>query len=260
MINRLHIKECTAKAMVTLTVSESKRLIAKGLKAYAPLQERLKHGTVIVTKGSTNTYLAEELLGKKIRSGAFVVGHTLPEKGKQKVDRSKTLPELVLRNGESKKEVYTDILSTLEERDIILKGANIINYEKQQAGVMIAHPTGGTTGNINTPIEHQKLHLIIPVGLEKCTGQDIDALSELSQIDIESLGPKVPYIWSVKGELFTEIEALKALANVKVLHLASGGIGGAEGAVNLVILGTEEAVYKAKDIIKEIQGEKEFIN
>ena len=36
------------------------------------------------------------------------------------------------------------------------------------------------------------------------------------------------------GLVFTEIEALQTLTGVSVLHVASGGIGGTEGAVRLV--------------------------
>ena len=44
-----------------LTVSESKRLIAKGIAANKDVKDRLENGIVIITLGTTNTYLAEEL-------------------------------------------------------------------------------------------------------------------------------------------------------------------------------------------------------
>lgn len=259
MTNREKIENSNYKAFVTLTVAEGKRLIAKGLMAYAPFQEGLKKRTVVITKGSTNTYIAEALLNKKITSGAFIYGHTTPEKGTKKVDRSKTIAELVLRNGKLSEENYPTIVGEMTEGDIIVKGANIINYEKQQAGVLIAHPTGGTTGVIYDAVSNKNLNLIIPIGLEKLTGQDIDEMSEISKLEIESMGPKTPYIWSLTGDIFTEIEAIKQLAQVEVLQLAAGGIGDAEGAVSLLIIGNEHEVFKAKSIIKEIQGEKPFI-
>lgn len=46
-----------------LTVSESKRLIAKGIAANKDVKDRLENGIVIITLGTTNTYLAEELAG-----------------------------------------------------------------------------------------------------------------------------------------------------------------------------------------------------
>ena len=50
--------------LVTLTVSESKRLIAKGLLATEVVQNALKKGYLCITMGTTSSYLAEELLGE----------------------------------------------------------------------------------------------------------------------------------------------------------------------------------------------------
>ena len=56
-----------------LTVSESKRLIAKGISANKEVKDRLENGIVIITLGTTNTYLAEELAGMDIFGG--VIGY-----------------------------------------------------------------------------------------------------------------------------------------------------------------------------------------
>ncbi len=51
---------------VTLTVAESKRLIARGLMRDAPVVEKMGNGVVMVCRGSSNTYLAEELQEKDL--------------------------------------------------------------------------------------------------------------------------------------------------------------------------------------------------
>jgi hypothetical protein len=61
------------------------------------------------------------------------------------------------------------------------------------------------------------------------------------------------------GDIITEIEALKILADVSATHIASGGIGGAQGSVRLLIRGSEKNVKKALNIIKQIQGEPPFV-
>ena len=256
-MKNIKIENSTHKTWISLTVSESKRLIAKGIKAYPPVQQRLSNGTVLITKGTTNTYVAEELLKVNLGSGDFVLGHILPN-NEQKLDRSHTRSEVVLINGEEVNTPYAQAMSRLEKGDIVLKGANVINYEKGQAGVLIGHPTGGTTGNIIPQIKKNDLHLIIPVGLEKCSNQNIDKLNELTQIEKVSIDGNMPYIWSIKGELFTEIEAIKQFADVEVLHIASGGIGGAEGAVSLGIFGSENEVKKALAVIESVKGEPVF--
>ncbi|MDI6811737.1 MAG: hypothetical protein QMD80_08765, partial [archaeon] len=50
------------KILITLTPSESKRLIAKGVKNLEEVQRALKHGTIIITLGTTNAYVVEEIL------------------------------------------------------------------------------------------------------------------------------------------------------------------------------------------------------
>ncbi len=252
------INQSTHKTWISLTVAESKRLIARGLMLYPPMTTALESGKIIVTKGSTNTYVAEELTGAEINAGDYILGHILPSGGKP-LKRGTARQEIVLYKGKRVDTPYTEALKAMSEGDIVIKGANIINYGKGQAGVLIGHPTGGTTGNITPLIQEKNLRLIIPVGLEKSSHQDIDRLSRLTKQKKEYAAGKMPYIWSIKGELFTEIEAIKQMADVEVEHLASGGIGGAEGAVSLAIFGTKEEVKKALEAIKKVQGEPPFV-
>ena len=66
------------QAHAVFTVAESKRLIAKAVVRMPLVEEALKDGIVIVCKGTTNTYVAEELLKRDIAPGALVYGHVLP--------------------------------------------------------------------------------------------------------------------------------------------------------------------------------------
>lgn len=249
----------THQARVWLTVAESKRLIAKGLKKYPPVQEKLKSGYLLITKGTTNSYVAEEILNDTLVAGEYVLGHILPATGNVELDKSRNRKELVFKDGVLQDTSYPEMLKEMNTGDIILKGANIINYQKGQAGVLIGHPTGGTTGNIVPAIEEKKLRLIIPVGLEKESSQDIEVLSVLSKVPQEQVHKKAPYVWSIKGELFTEIEAIKQFADVEAIHMASGGVGGAEGAVTLLIRGNKDEVLKALQVVESVQGEKAFL-
>ena len=60
----------------------------------------------------------------------------------------------------------------------------------------------------------------------------------------------------VNAIVVTEIQALRILAGVKATHVASGGIGGCEGAVALVVEGPNEAVRRAFEMVKGFKGEK----
>ncbi len=247
------------QSWVSLTVAESKRLIAIGLSEYPPVKECMKNGKLILTKGTTNTYVAEELLHDSLTRGEYVLGYISPAKSLKKLDKSIKRKELVFVDGELMDVDYSEILPTMREGDIVIKGANIINHQSGQAAVMIGSATGGTVGKVYPIVQEKKLRLIIPVGLEKESSQNIDLLGEYSKIKHERLGKKTPWLWSIKGELFTEIEAIKQFADVEVVHYGSGGIGGAEGAVSLLLRGSEVEVAKALDLVEGIQGEPSFM-
>lgn len=244
-------------ARVTLTVAESKRLIARGLARYAPVVEKMADGVVIVCRGSSNTYLAEELLQTNLLHGAFLTGRIQPE-GSAPLPVKTSIGDLVIRNG-----IYepdTKLISGLKSMrpgDLVFKGANLVNVEDRTAGVCIGHPTGGTMGMFLPFVEEQGVRLIIPVGLEKQTSQNLAELETKSRADHE-LNKRVPWLKVLPGEIFTEIEAIQQFADVEVYQLASGGMSGAEGAVMLAIKGAVSEVEKALVAVRSVQGESAF--
>ncbi|MFX0207888.1 MAG: hypothetical protein ACFFDT_18005, partial [Candidatus Hodarchaeota archaeon] len=56
----------------------------------------------------------------------------------------------------------------------------------------------------------------------------------------------------------TELEALELLFNVSAVHIASGGVGGAEGGVVILMEGPKEDVEEAFNFVQTLQGEKSF--
>ncbi len=240
---------------VTLTVAEGKRLIAKGLAKYPPVQDKLNNGVVIITRGSSNSYLVEEILYTNLARGVFMTGRIQPANSKPVAPDGEPLGELILRNGAVDPDATLIAgLRSMQKGDIIFKGANLVNYREGKAGVCIGHPTGGTMGMFLPFIEKPGIRLIIPVGLEKQTSQNLDELEKISRADRDASG-KIPWIKVLPGELFTEIEAIKQFANVDVYQLASGGIAGAEGAVTLAIKGSPEEVKKALAAVSTVLGE-----
>ena len=67
------------KRQFSLTVAESKRLIAKGVAALPEVQHAMEERTVVVATGTTNAYVLEELWGKKIDKRAYRSGITTPK-------------------------------------------------------------------------------------------------------------------------------------------------------------------------------------
>ncbi len=245
------------KAEVALTVSESKRLIAKGVVAMDCIQEKLAKGIIVLNTGTTNGCIYEELTGQTIDRRAFVTGRTTPAKWAQpwKVAR---LPDLVLVDGQPAPELdrFT-ALEKMQAGDIYIKGANALNYGARIAGITIGHPEGGTIGRAIGPIIGRKMRLIIPVGLEKEVPFDIQEASALISEPDEHLGV-VHSLWPIAGTIVTEIEALETLCGVEAVPIPAGAVAGAEGAVRRLLLGEADYVRQAVELVESIHGEPAF--
>ena len=240
---------------VSLTVAESKRLIAKGIARDNRVRQAFKKGTIAVTTGTTNGYVIEELTGEPFPKSTYVTGRTLPAS----FDGEKpgyTASDFVVRKGERVSMKAVEAAAEMGPGDVFLKGANAINYDLRQAGVLIGHPTGGTVGASLGCIVAQRIHLLHPVGLEKNIPGD---LAEAAARHKEADG-KGPALWLTPGELFTEIEALLQLSGVEALPVGAGGIGGAEGAVWLTLFGTRSQLDKALSVIEDVYGEPPFLS
>ena len=70
-----------------------------------------------------------------------------------------------------------------------------------------------------------------------------------------SIGVPVGMVCVTVGMAYTELDALETLFDVETVHFASGGYGGAEGAVTIIIEGDEREVNQCCDYIEGIKGE-----
>lgn len=246
------------KAEVVLTVAESKRLIAKGVAQLDAIRQKRREGMIVVCNGSTNAYIYEELTGEKIEKRTYVTGGMAPAQ----VGRSwrvKPRKSLVLVNGEPDPNLDRfSALDQMERGDIYIKGANALNYGAGVAGITIGHHLAGTVGKAMGPVIGKKLHLLIPVGLEKEVPFDIEKASRLVTEPDEHL-ERVFSLWPVRGDIYTEIEALKTLCGVDCVPVGAGGLAGAEGGLRLLLMGEEKAVREAVELVQEVQGEPPLI-
>jgi hypothetical protein len=241
-----------------LTVAEGKRLIAKGVAAMPAVQAAMRDGIVVVTKGTTNAYVAEELLGQSIAKGAYVLGRTLPAKSDTSGVFTGNLPEFIFVNGQKSNLTLKDVVLQMKRGDVVIKGANALNYETGIAGLLVGHPEGGTLGTIIGSFYGKGLHLVIPVGLEKEIAEDIQDLAALINIEPEVSREGMPSLWPVQGEIVTEFEALELLTGVEAHQIGSGGVCGAEGGIWLAVWGEPEQIAATKALVDSIQGEPAF--
>jgi hypothetical protein len=193
-----------------LTPAASKRLIAKALVAHPAIQVALKSGTIAIIAGTTNGYVAEEILvsigqTEDFSRGQFFRGITLPpwlpttEIG-MVPDQTKFPGDVVIVSGVWQKgKTFFDVADDLKEGDVILKGANALDLARGQAAIFIGHPKAGTIGAALQAVVGRRMHLILPVGLEK------RVIGDLMELAMRLNAPRAhgPRMLPVPGVVFT---------------------------------------------------------
>ncbi len=239
-----------------LTVAQSKRLIAKGVKSHPAVNAAFNNGQIGICRGTTCSYVAEEFLDRPVDSFSYTIGMTLPKTPVPEVTTpDNKLHDIVIRKGEihTDGEMVIEAVRNMNPGDVVIKGANALNYVKQVAGCVVGHPVGGTVGGLWGPVYGKKIKLIIPVGLEKEIGFDILKVSGLTMDE----NPSVT-LMPMTGIIVTEIEAIFILSGASAYQIASGGVRGAEGAVRLHIEGTIDQIGDIKKILVEIENEPPY--
>jgi len=116
----------------------------------------------------------------------------------------------------------------------------------------------GAIGIILSAWKKKKFTLVFPVGLEKLIPVSIrQAAMEAKQAKYEyGMGLPAGLFPCPGGKTITEIEAVKILSGAIAVPIASGGLGGAEGATTLIIKGTNKQVREAIEFIEQSKGAK----
>ena len=245
--------------VIVLTVAESKRLIAKGVANLNIVKKALRRGMIAVAKGTTNGYVVEELLNKRIDKTAYVLGKTLPEKMEGLYSCPEPVKDVVLKNGEPVDISVVESVRSMGKGDVFIKGGNTLNYEKGVVGVLTGSLKGGTIGAALETINRHKINLVLPIGLEKSVVTDVYSIPEELEKDEVTWRDAPLRLVVLSGAIITEIEALEILTGAKAVAISSGGVGGAEGSIRLLLKGEAEQVRKAAELIADIQGEPPFL-
>ena len=248
-----------------ITPSAGKRLIAKTIANHPAVRKALKNGTVVIVAGTTNGYVAEEILktyniANDFSRKHFFRGITMPPnapvtKEGRLADESKFPGDVVITGGVWQKgKTIADVVDDLKEGDVILKGANALDLTNRRAAILIGHPKAGTIGLALPAVVGRRVKLIIPVGLEKRINGDLDELAAR----LNAPGAGGYRLLPVQGEVFTELEALTALTAANVELIAAGGVCGAEGSVWIAVTGEPEQEEFAEQVIASVADEPSF--
>jgi hypothetical protein len=248
------------RAAFALTPAESKRLLGLAVAALPEVRAALNDDLVVIAHGSTNVYVAEEILGAMPRArGTFVSGQVFNGVMCQTEPAEKG-PMLVLDHGHvvPPKPTMEQVLEAGGPGTILIKGANAVDPEGN-AGVFCAHPACGTIGFAYGFVCGRGIRLIVPVGLEKLVPSVPAASRELG---LERLyyhtGFRVGMMPLVNAHVVTEITAFHILFGLDAVHVGGGGVSGSEGTIVLVARGEKVALDAAIAAMEAIKGEPPF--
>jgi len=261
-------------AQVVLTPTESKRLISKAIADMKLVRNAATDGMVVLQPSSSTYFIVEELTGIKPNTNYWVCGMVAPrgtcmEMGTLVGNYFPTHEEVtpgefrnwwVIRHGNLiKGEKISKLLEQSKSTDVFIKGVNAIDSHGN-LGILIGSPVeGGPLGYIFSGWRKKSFHWVFPVGLEKLIPGTIYEASQ------EAKQTKYDYAMGLPTGLFvcpqdetivkiTEIDAIKMLSGAIAIPISAGGLGGAEGAITMVIKGDKEQVKKAIDFIERSKG------
>ncbi len=245
------------RAQITLTSSESKRLIAKGVAALPSIQKALKNYTIILAGGTTNAFIAEELLGQTIeKKSTYSVGIITEGKTGISTEEGRINPYVITKGKTREKDYHWKAyLEEMAPGDIFIKGGNAIDHTGLTA-VLSSNALGGTIGAAWGPVMKRGVELIVAIGLEKLI-PDVRAAVELLAVcpADKAIGNRATLMPMMGATAVTEITSLKILYGIEATCIASGGIAGSEGSVTLILTGTEEKIGQAFADILALKGE-----
>ncbi|MBC92381.1 MAG: hypothetical protein CMM38_01945 [Rhodospirillaceae bacterium] len=244
------------RAVFALNPWESKRLIGRAVSRLPEVIRAYEETQIVIAHGSTNVYVAEEVLGycperDKYASGQVINGTLCQTESAEKP------PIIRLVKGIPVPPVPTmdETLAGWDNTCVFIKGANAVD-PNFNAAVFNAHPSAGTIGFAYGKICGMGIPLIVPVGLEKLIPCVKEASTKLGHSRVDYFnGQKIGMLPLINAKVVTEIQAFNILFDLKAVHVGGGGVSGSEGTVVLSVNGDKEKVKRAISEFESIKGE-----
>ena len=260
-------------AQVVLTPSESKKLIAKAVARLETVNEAAKNGIVAMHPSSSTYFIVEELTGTRPSTNYWVCGSVAPRGmcvemamvlGGYTPDQPGSDPGdftawWIVEHGKlTGEEKLSGVLDRMKATDVFIKGVNALDPQGN-VGILIGDPMqGGTWGVILAAWRKKKFTMLYPVGLEKFVPTSVNqAAREAKQAQYEYAMGLPTGLFPCPAEnsqKITEIDAIELLSGATAVPIAAGGLGGAEGAVTLIIKGETEQVNRAIEFVEQSKG------
>ncbi len=263
------------RAQVVLTRTESKKLIALAVARMDVVKKAMNDGLIVMHPSSSTYFIVEELTGRKPPTNVWVCGVVTPKGTCVEMGMSARLrlgdSQAVVKGGGAnftgswvlrRGEFVTGMplqswLSEMGPQDVYIKGANALDFEGKVGVLMGIRGKACTIIRAIAARKERGFTIIFPIGYEKLIPIPVKAAAH------EAMGHTLSYstgegchLLPCEGDVVTEVKAIDILSGSAAFPIAAGGLGGAEGAVVLVVRGEPEQVNKAISFIEQSKGAK----
>ena len=256
-------------AQIVLTPAESKKLIAKAVARLKFVRQAANKGIVALHPSSSTYFIVEELTGSKPKTNYWVCGVVTPrgmcvemamalgigltphEESTDPGDLQGTW--VIEKRKQGAEEKLSSLFYRMTPSDVYVKGVNALDRE---GNVGVLFGLEGSMGYIQAARKKRNFTIIYPAGIEKLIPLPVkEAAKEARFTRYESgMGMPVGLYPCPAGLTINEVRAIEILSGASAIPIASGGLGGAEGAVTLVLKGESDKVKKALDFVEQSKG------
>lgn len=238
-----------AAIQFTVTVNEGKWLIAHAVAGMPEVRSAMARGRVVFKAGTTVSCISQLMIGEPLRIyGRITARGTVSSK-----EASSAAHCLMYDQG--KLEMLDDnadeTFFQLGPGDVMIIGANLIDIYGN-AAMLAGGVGGGFCGRAISALTTQGFRVIVPVGLEKLSPVPVsEALRKASRQGIDRARGMACGLIPIFGQIVTEIEAIRLIADVDVCLIARGGVYGAEGGSVFQARGPDEEIKALEAVLEK---------
>ncbi len=228
------------------------------MSALPVVQNAYKNTEMIIAHGSTNVFVAEEIMGEVPNKEFYLSGQVINNVLCQTQPEEKP-PIIRLVKGQLRPPtgMMDEMLRNFDDKCVFIKGGNAVDPDFN-AGVFCAHPGCGTIGFAMGICDGPRCQADHSAGAGKALVPSVtESARHMGQDTFYyHSGQRVGMMPVTNAIVITEVQAFKILFGIDdVTHVGAAAPAGSEGSVVLVAEAEKEKIDAAVELYESIKGE-----
>lgn len=241
------------KVQFTLTAYEEKLLVAYGVSRSKIFIEAYENHKILFKGSTTVSSLSQMVTQTPLR----ICGRMTKNGMRANKNESSSAHWLLCNRGiiTNVDDCVEEVIKSFSVNDLFITGANAIDCFGN-AALLIGSACGGGYSKVIGAVYTEGFKTLILATSDKLIRENINELyNKIHRQNCDYANGMACGLAPIHGQIITEIEAIKIIANTDAYIFAHGGINGAEGGAAIQIEGEELEIEKILNIIDEIKKE-----